>query len=84
MMLERQRDGIEKAKEAGKYTGRKPTAKAKASQVLELLSQGKTKEAVAGELRIGIASVYRIARGHKASETVKESQRPQIPAPLAF
>lgn len=62
MMLERQRDGIRLAKEAGKYKGRKATAKAKSSQVIELLAQGRTKQAVADELNIGIASVYRIAR----------------------
>lgn len=40
MMLERQAEGIARAKEAGKYKGRKPTARAKAPQVIELLSQG--------------------------------------------
>lgn len=67
MMLERQRDGIAKAKKEGKYTGRKPTAQAKSAEVLKLLGQGKTKEAVAGELGIGVASVYRIARASKAT-----------------
>jgi len=67
MMLERQADGIAKAKEAGKYLGRKPTAKAKSAEVVELLGQGKTKEAVATELSIGVASVYRIAKEHKAT-----------------
>lgn len=66
MMLERQAGGIAKAKEAGKYLGRKPTAKAKSAEVLLLLGQGKTKEAVAAELGIGVASVYRIAREHRA------------------
>ena len=68
MMLERQADGIAKAKEAGKYLGRKPTAKAKSAEVVALLGQGKTKEAVATELGIGIASVYRIAKEHKAGK----------------
>lgn len=67
MMLERQADGIAKAKEAGVYTGRKPTAKAKSAEVISLLGQGKTKEAVASTLKIGVASVYRIARDHKTS-----------------
>jgi len=66
MMLERQRDGIQKAKEAGVYVGRKPTAKAKSAVVMELLGKGKTKEAVALELKIGVASVYRIAKANKA------------------
>jgi DNA invertase Pin-like site-specific DNA recombinase len=66
MMLERQRDGIQKAKEAGVYTGRKPTAMAKSEEVMELLGQGMTKEAVAGKVGIGVASVYRIAKAGKA------------------
>jgi len=57
---ERQLEGIEKAKADGKYKGRKPTAQAKAKQVEELSRQGMTRQAVATELGIGIASVYRI------------------------
>lgn len=67
MMLERQADGIAKAKEAGKYTGRKPTARAKGAEVLELLGQGMTKEAVAAKVGVGVASVYRIARDAKTA-----------------
>ena len=66
MMLERQREGIAKAKAEGKYKGRAATAKAKSAEVLELLEQGKTKEKVATALGIGVASVYRIAKEHKA------------------
>ena len=65
MMLERQADGIAKAKTAGVYTGRKPTARAKGAEVMELLNQGKTKEFVASTLEIGVASVYRIAKDHR-------------------
>jgi len=70
MMLERQADGIARAKDQGKYLGRKPTAKAKSKDVLELLAKGKTKEAVATELEIGVASVYRIAKEHRAAAHV--------------
>ncbi|MBW4056797.1 MAG: recombinase family protein [Proteobacteria bacterium] len=65
MMLERQREGIRLAKDAGAYKGRKPTARAQTTKVLELISQGKTKQAVADELEIGVASVYRIMQAHK-------------------
>lgn len=65
IMLERQRDGIELAKLAGKYKGRKPTTKPRAVEVLELLGQGLTKQAVADRLGIGVASVYRIAKEAK-------------------
>ncbi len=60
VMLERQREGIAKAKAAGKYTGRKPTARAKAGQVLSLLDLGKTETQVAEELAISRSSVQRI------------------------
>ncbi len=65
MMLERQREGIRLAKAAGIYKGRKPTAKAQGARVLELIGQGKTKQAVADEVGIGVASVYRIAKAGK-------------------
>src|SRR5262245_23010645 len=42
VMLERQREGIAKAKGEGKYRGRKPTARAKAPQVITLHRAGKT------------------------------------------
>jgi DNA invertase Pin-like site-specific DNA recombinase len=67
MMLERQADGIARAKDQGKYLGRKPTARAKSREVLELLGKGRTKEAVAAELEIGVASVYRIVKEHRAA-----------------
>ena len=57
---ERQAEGIAKAKLEGKYKGRKATAKAKADQVHELTNRGMTRQAVADELGIGVASVYRI------------------------
>ncbi len=60
MMLERQREGIARAKAEGKYKGRKPTARAKAKEVLELKAKGVGATAIAKELRIGRASVYRI------------------------
>lgn len=65
MMLERQLEGIAQAKKAGAYKGRKPTAKAQSKQVMNLLAQGKTKQAVADSLKIGVASVYRIAKDNK-------------------
>ena len=60
MMLERQREGIAKAKAEGKYRGRKPTARAKTQAVLDMRSKGIRATAIAEELGIGRASVYRI------------------------
>lgn len=36
---------------------------AQTAKVMDLISQGKTKQAVADELNIGVASVYRINEG---------------------
>lgn len=60
IMLERQREGIAKAKAEGKYKGRAPTARAKAEDVLTLLKDGVGATEVARKLGIGRASVYRI------------------------
>jgi DNA invertase Pin-like site-specific DNA recombinase len=67
MMLEWQREGIAKAKGEGKYKGRRPTARAKASDVLRLAGRGMMREMIAGNVGISLASVYRIladARRH--------------------
>ncbi|GAA5064298.1 hypothetical protein GCM10023209_00660 [Roseibacterium beibuensis] len=61
MMLERQREGIAKAKAEGRYKGRKPTARMKAQEAQALLAEGITKRAVAQRLGISERSVYRIA-----------------------
>ncbi|QLL42817.1 recombinase family protein [Sulfitobacter pontiacus] len=60
IMLERQREGIAKAKAEGKYKGRKPTAKAKVADVQRLRAEGKGATEIAKALGIGRASVYRI------------------------
>ncbi|MFK5880510.1 MAG: recombinase family protein [Flavobacteriaceae bacterium] len=62
MMLERQREGIQKAKEAGKYKGRKATARAKSKEILDLAATGITKQAIADQIGIGVASVYRVLK----------------------
>lgn len=67
MMLERQAEGIALAKQKGKYKDRKPTAQEKAPQVMELLDQGLTKQSIADQLGIGIASVYRIIKELKVT-----------------
>ena len=59
MMLERQREGIAKAKAEGKYKGRKPTARAKAKDARRLFKEGKKVAHIAKELGIGRGSVYR-------------------------
>ena len=60
IMLERQREGIAKAKAAGKYKGRKATARAHSSEVLKLSKSGVGPTEIAKRIGIGRASVYRI------------------------
>ena len=60
MMLERQREGIAKAKAEGRYKGRKPTARAKSADVLRLHTEGRTPTEIARAVGIGRGSVYRI------------------------
>lgn len=59
MMLERQREGIAKAKAEGKYKGRKPVAMSQAEVIQELASEGLTKAAIAQRLGVSERSVYR-------------------------
>ena len=61
VMLERQRVGIEKAKAQGKYKGRKPISDKKKQQIVSLLMlDSMTKEAIAKEVGVGVATVYRV------------------------
>ena len=60
MMLERQREGIAKAKAEGRYRGRKPTARAKSAEVHALKAEGVSLSEIARRLGIGKASVHRI------------------------
>ena len=62
IMLERQREGIAKAKGEGKYKGRAPTARSQSDKIRQLAQSGMTREAIARECGIGVASVYRALR----------------------
>ena len=59
-MLERQREGIAKAKAEGKYKGRAPTAKRQTAEVRALHEQGVNPTQIARTLGIGRSSVYRL------------------------
>ncbi|WP_127520900.1 recombinase family protein [Mesorhizobium sp. Z1-4] len=74
LMLERQREGIAKAKAEGKYKGRAPTARRKSKDVIRLRSEGKTADAIAAELGIGRASVFRILRDATAPEATERAR----------
>jgi DNA invertase Pin-like site-specific DNA recombinase len=62
-MLERQREGIVKAKADGKYKGRKATARAKTGNAQAMLDSGMTVSAVAAALGTSRQSVYRATAG---------------------
>lgn len=68
MMLERQREGIAKAKAEGKYKGRQPTARSKTAQVLGLDAAGVAKREIAKRLGISERSVFRIIKHQSLGE----------------
>lgn len=59
MMLERQREGIAKAKNEGKYKGRKPAPQSQIDEVKRLHGEGVSPTDIAKKLGIGRTSVYR-------------------------
>lgn len=63
IMLERQREGIQRAKAAGRYKGRAKTAQASAANVVSLRAQGLSMDAIAKRVGIGKGSVHRILSG---------------------
>lgn len=60
LLLQRQREGIQKAQAEGKYKGRAPTARRKSPEVLELRRSGLGASEIAARLSIGRSSVYRL------------------------
>ena len=67
MMLERQREGVAKAKAAGKYKGRTPLAIELRQEVVSLAESGLAKTKIARQLSIGEATVYRILAATKTA-----------------
>lgn len=73
LMLERQREGIAKAKAEGKYRGRAPTARAQWAAIVDLYSQGLGPSRIARRLKIGRSSVYRVLAASRGKESVVEN-----------
>jgi DNA invertase Pin-like site-specific DNA recombinase len=67
LLLERQREGVAKARAEGKYKGRQPTTRAKTAEVLRLDAEGLQRTEIAERLEIGVASVYRVLADAKKS-----------------
>ncbi len=74
IIRERQSEGIDMAKRQGRYKGRKPTAMAKKTEVLELNAQGLTRQKIADQLGIGVASVYRILKNHTTQKKTRKNK----------
>lgn len=62
IMICRQREGIAKAKAEGRYRGRAPTARKQLPQIHALRANGIAPAAIAHELNISRASVYRLLK----------------------
>src|ERR1051325_2306356 len=60
VMLERQREGIEKARREGKYKGRAPTARAKGDDMRRMAVEGMNKVEIAKALGVARCSVHRV------------------------
>ena len=72
LLLERQREGVAKAKADGKYRGRQPTARAKTAEVLRLSVEGLQRTEIARRLEIGVASVFRILADARNSSVARK------------
>jgi DNA invertase Pin-like site-specific DNA recombinase len=75
IMLERQRDGIAKAKADGKYRGRAPTARRKLAQIHELHCSGVGVSEIAARLSVSRSSIYWL---------LGEARTARLPGPSAF
>lgn len=67
MMLERQREGVAKAKGEEKYTGRKPIDTVRQAAIIRLNVEGLTKAEIANQVGVGEATVYRVLAKAKKS-----------------
>jgi DNA invertase Pin-like site-specific DNA recombinase len=67
IMLERQREGVARAKAEGKYRGRVPTAQRKSAEVVQLRGQGVKPEEIAARLGISRASVFRVLKDRRGA-----------------
>jgi DNA invertase Pin-like site-specific DNA recombinase len=75
MMLERQREAVQRAKREGKYRGRKPIARAKSAEIVRLAGEGVRRAEIAKRLGIGVASVYRVLAKERAALLPQFSNR---------
>ena len=74
VMLERQREGIAKAKAKGKYKGRTPTARRQLDEILRLREKNMRAEEIAKQLGISRSSVFRLISESQSDETKKRAK----------
>ena len=74
IMLERQKEGVAKAKREGKYMGRKPTVQLQGDKIRELNAQGKSAAEIAKELGIHRSGVYRVLDKESDTEAQLEGK----------
>jgi DNA invertase Pin-like site-specific DNA recombinase len=60
LMQERQKEGISKAKDEGKYKGRAPTVARQEGEMRRLLAEGVKPAEIARQLGVARSSVYRV------------------------
>jgi DNA invertase Pin-like site-specific DNA recombinase len=82
LMLERQREGIAKAKSEKKYKGRAPTARSKAAEIEVLARQHIGPKEISRRLQISRSSVYRVME--HAGITVPKPGQPAIEGAAAL
>lgn len=62
LMLERQREGIAKAKAEGKYKGRTPTARNQAGTIVAMKAEGKSVAEIMAATSASRASIFRVLK----------------------
>lgn len=75
LLLERQREGIEKAKRDGKYTGRKGRLDSKFSELRRLVKAGTDIPSAAERLEIGRSTAYRHIQTLKTDDSGRVKAR---------
>jgi DNA invertase Pin-like site-specific DNA recombinase len=79
MMLERQREGIAKAKAEKKYKGRAPTVRRQADEIRAAIAAGEKPAHVAKRLGVARSSVYRMLEEQPAE---RDGEGAQLPSPV--
>jgi DNA invertase Pin-like site-specific DNA recombinase len=83
LMLERQREGVEKAKRENRYKGRAPTARRQTHNILRLHAEGLRPTEIAARLSISRASAYSIIKAANDTPSIRATPSSILPPPSA-